>query len=770
MSRQPTGAYNNPPQWEREVGGAWTDVPGATASTLTVPNATEAAQGLYRLRFTNARVPNLTLYLRAAYADIVPYLSQLENRPVDVGPQSLATNFAPVSRGAATDSVNYVRTFSARAAYTNPARLVQAIVDSVQVSTQYLDGLGRPVQTVARQESPLKNDLVQPMAYDALGRQPRQYLPYVATNPTGTAGDYRPDAVYEQYGFYQRTTPPGGGAGPLAPTDSVRNVVRTGVPFGKTEFEASPLNRVLAQAAAGESWQLATGRVVSRLERPNTAADSIQYFVPFYGTNSADLTPQAGGYAAGELWGTQTTDEQVGPDGTGYRTTEWKDKLGQTVLKQVEAKRVGTGTAARSRWLRTYYVSDDFGHLRAVLPPEAVKAMQANAWAVNAAAEKFLYRYRYDGRGRVVAKQVPGTDGETWVVYNQLDQAVLTQDAAQRGRTEWSFVKYDALGRPVLTGLLTRPTATQAALQMEADATAAQFEQRSDNAAGTYPQFYTTDQAYPRLGQQGFSAGQVLTATYYDDYNFDNDLVGTPDVAYDTQLDAQLTVAPVSDPRTTGQVTRTRTRVLGVAATASGAWLTATTFYDERARPVQVQRPQRTGPGHQPARFHRQGGEKRGPAPRPQPAGRRPASGRDDGLRPRRPPAHHPPAAARRGPAGADCLARLQRAGSAHAQEHRHGGAAAKRGLRLQRARLAHGPQRPRLVGAGRLVRPGPVLRARLYRRLRAVQRKYHRPEVAQQARRRGAGLRLRLRPAEPSLAGRLRGPRWHHGHRAVDG
>ena len=77
--------------------------------------------------------------------------------------------------------------------------------------------------------------------------------------------------------------------------------------------------------------------------------------------------------------------------------------------------------------------------------------------------------------------------------------------------------------------------------------------------AGTYPQFYTTDQAYPRLGQQGFSAGPVLTATYYDDYNFDNDAAGTPNVAYDTQLDAQLAVAPTPDNRTTGQLTRTLT-------------------------------------------------------------------------------------------------------------------------------------------------------------------------------------------------------------------
>ena len=46
---------------------------------------------------------------------------------------------------------------------------------------------------------------------------------------------------------------------------------------------------------------------------------------------------------------------------------------------------------------------------------------------------------------------------------------------------------------------------------------------------------------------------------------------------------------PLADARTTGLPSRTR--VLGVPDTDPAAWLTTTTFYDERARPMQVQPP-----------------------------------------------------------------------------------------------------------------------------------------------------------------------------------
>ena len=460
-------------------------------------------------------------------------------------------------------------------------------VDQAQTSTQYLDGLGRPVQTVLHQASPHKLDMVQPQAYDALDREPRQYLPF-ADSTHDEPGHYRHRALTQQQQFYGRTTPPNGGLGPLSPRDPIQGVARTGVAYAETQFEPSPLNRVLAQGAAGEAWQLNAGHAPQRLERTNTAADSVLRFVPSYDPHSGDPGYQ-GLYADGELWATQVTDEQ------GHRSLEWKDKEGQVILRQVEAGTTGTGSNTVLHWLRTAYAYDDFNHLRFVLQPEGTRRMLATGTrpaALPASAQPFVFHYRYDERGRQIAKQVPGQDGETVAVYDQLDRPVLSQDAQQRTRREWNWTKYDALGRTVLSGLVTRTdTAGQVTLQAQAASdtlTAHQYEQRSGDY-NAYPQHYTTSQAFPQLGQNGFGPGLVLSATYYDDYDFDGN--GVADAQYDTQLDSYFASgsAPVADAqRTTGLVTGTQTRVLANDQLQQ-PWLTTVTFYDERARAVQVQ-------------------------------------------------------------------------------------------------------------------------------------------------------------------------------------
>jgi RHS repeat-associated protein len=591
LAGQIGGAYNYY-QWQHQVTGKWVDVPGQTQPTLVWSEVSLSDAGPYRTRVTNGWVGGTTLYSRIHYLDVLPDKSLVRNLPDDTN-QDLGSFVTPVdsaawaSRGAGPVP-NYVRVWTPRIAVTDSTKIPRAPVELVSMSTQYLDGLGRPIQTVLKQASPGKLDMVQPQAYDGLGREPRQYLPYPALPQTDPAGSFRPQALREQDTFYR----PNSSVNVPSATDPTRGVARTGAAYSKTQFEASPLNRVLAQGAAGEAWQLGQGHDQHRLERPNVAQqDSVPRFTPNYNSKSLDPGYQ-GFYADGELWGTQTTDEHGG------QTIEWKDKLGQVVLKQIESSRPDSSLTAPRRWLRTAYVYDDFQHLRFVLQPEASRRMLRSgdqSAALPAAVVPFLFHYRYDARGRQVAKQVPGQDGETLVVYDHLDRPVLSQDAQQRTRKEWSFTKYDVLGRAILSGLVTRnDTLGQVSLQAVATAdtlTSHQYEQRSADGA-TYPQFYSTDHAFPQLGQRGFGYGQVLAATYYDDYDFNND--GQPDLHYSTSTDAQFAAgqAPVADEgRTTGLPTSTLTRVLGVAASDQYQmdWLRTTTFYDERARPVQVQ-------------------------------------------------------------------------------------------------------------------------------------------------------------------------------------
>ncbi|MDP0972059.1 DUF6443 domain-containing protein, partial [Klebsiella pneumoniae] len=68
---------------------------------------------------------------------------------------------------------------------TDPGVFQSAGIQQVKEQTQYVDGLGRPIQTVIKQASPLGRDIIQASLYDELGREPYKYLPYTATDGSG---------------------------------------------------------------------------------------------------------------------------------------------------------------------------------------------------------------------------------------------------------------------------------------------------------------------------------------------------------------------------------------------------------------------------------------------------------------------------------------------------------------------------------------------------------------------------------------------------------
>jgi len=66
--------------------------------------------------------------------------------------------------------------------------------------------------------------------------------------------------------------------------------------------------------------------------------------------------------------------------------------------------------------------------------------------------EGLCYIYHYDDRNRLIEKKIPGKDWE-YIVYDDQDMPVLTQDAKLREANHWLFTKYDKLGRVAYTGL-----------------------------------------------------------------------------------------------------------------------------------------------------------------------------------------------------------------------------------------------------------------------------------------------------------------------------
>jgi hypothetical protein len=71
-------------------------------------------------------------------------------------------------------------------------------VSKVVTQVQYLDGLGRPLQNVTVGQSPSGSDFVQPIEFDAAGRQPKQFLPYVAAGN----GAYQSNGITNAAAWY----------------------------------------------------------------------------------------------------------------------------------------------------------------------------------------------------------------------------------------------------------------------------------------------------------------------------------------------------------------------------------------------------------------------------------------------------------------------------------------------------------------------------------------------------------------------------------------
>jgi hypothetical protein len=72
--------------------------------------------------------------------------------------------------------------------------------------------------------------------------------------------------------------------------------------------------------------------------------------------------------------------------------------------------------------------------------------------AVCSTLDNYAFLYKYDNQRRMIAKRVPGADW-VYMVYDDRDRLVLTQDGNQRANNQWLFTKYDVLNRPVSTGI-----------------------------------------------------------------------------------------------------------------------------------------------------------------------------------------------------------------------------------------------------------------------------------------------------------------------------
>ena len=420
---------------------------------------------------------------------------------------------------------------------------------------QVVDGTELSIIDMVRRKSTLiteekASDIVTHVAYDDFGRQVKEYLPFAdqANNADIRIGDIEQTTQRYYQQKYEADF-----AGVSLPTDINA--------YSEKDIEDSPLGRVNKQAAPGTDWKLGNGHEIKFDYDANLANEVKIYKVTTSFANNTYIPTLQGGtnyYSQGRLYKTVTKDENWTSGQTyafDHTTEEFKNKSGQLILKR---------TYNKNQKHDTYYVYDDFGNLTYVIPPKAEGTVsKPNATKLN----ELCYQYVYDYRNRLVEKKIPGKGWE-YIVYNKLDQPVMTQDTNLKAKNQWLITKYDNLGRVVYTGHQSN-SSSRVSLQNAANGTSyTQWEIRqstSRNLGGT--NIYYTSTAIP----SGLT--QVYTVNYYDTY-IDLPLgYKAPTSVYNQNVTTN----------TKGLATVSKVRVLN-----TNSWITTITYYDQKGRPIYV--------------------------------------------------------------------------------------------------------------------------------------------------------------------------------------
>jgi len=393
----------------------------------------------------------------------------------------------------------------------------------------FFDGLGRPSQTVKVDYSPTSKDLYAHMAYDKFGREVYSFLPFTFNNTaTSYTGMYMSTASTEQQNFWNGLY---SGEGSYAKSEKI--------------VENSPLGRLAESKGPGSVFVNKT--------------DKSRYFTNETATEVRNPTAAGSFYPAYSLFNSLEKDEDNKTEST------YTDKLGRKVM-------VNKGGAF------TYYIYGNAGELLQIIQPEGSSLLHSNTSYTNGSPEiqRHSFIYTYDSEYRLISKSMPGITGSYTYAYDRLDRKVLETDP----NGFKTFIKYDILGRVVLTGKYTG-TATQPT------GTETLFESRNTSAT---TQFYTTTQSFPT------TSNEIYTVQYYDDFDYNNDAAAADDVSYQ----AAPTVGSGNYPASfstnhpsannhrfvRGKLTRSSIGILNSNGTAPTVFNKTTTFYDKWGRSI----------------------------------------------------------------------------------------------------------------------------------------------------------------------------------------
>ena len=424
--------------------------------------------------------------------------------------------------------------------------------DSVETVTYY-DGLGRETEKVQRGSLIIGGDRVGDaislMTYDACGRPSSEYLPVAKW---GNGGAFNEEAEVSSMASSQYSD---------------------GSPYTERVYDGSPLDRVKIEWGAGISWRM-QGKGLFHSRLLNDADISSQSLVSFSAGYSGNMEPIVWKGVLVLADGTVRIEQRTEEDGR--ILSVFTDAFGQVILE----RRHLSGDS----YADTYYCHDEAGRLIAVLPPELSSRLTAASGTVftfssSALLQNYGYFYRYDDKGQLIAKKLPGVD---WVyyIYDKGGRLIYTQDGNQRLRGEWTFALSDRLGRACLTGTkeITLSPFTDPLGEVNV------FVQRNE------PTTDMRDYGYLPVNFDLLNA-DILSVSWYDDYAFLGNMDGIPSAASQTSP-TRFDVMAVTDCGDemyeyggVGRMTGRMEKILG--ETDGNQYLWSVLYYDDRGRVVQ---------------------------------------------------------------------------------------------------------------------------------------------------------------------------------------
>jgi len=268
-----------------------------------------------------------------------------------------------------------------------------------QKTTEVLDGLGRPVQSIQCAYSPDGNDVRQSTRYDNIGRPFKNYQVIEVGNSCSYLG-------------------------------------LTGTDVWETTYEKSPLNRPVFNKLS--SWPAGVGTMYDC----NSASDQVKIYEEGCGTNSNGLYPSC------------SLNKVTNVDENGNPTETFTDKIGRQVLVRKFIDKIYSSPLSNqgdmevavqipitgSKKVDTYYVYGDKGNVVLVISPEAADGSSGD----------LNYCYAYDDRSRMILKDLPGSGPMTMGYY---DSDLLKWETDAIGNTiNYVYDEYGRLSKKYLNG------------------------------------------------------------------------------------------------------------------------------------------------------------------------------------------------------------------------------------------------------------------------------------------------------------------------------